>query len=215
MAAVTAAELEAGRARRQLDALKETADRATVKARFPGVVAKVFHSEGDLVNASPLDPVLRVIDPTRLEVSMAVPVEDAAQVQPGMAATIVSANGAEPGSVLFRVPQDDPHAPTQNIRLAFAAPTTLPVEAPVQAEIVIAERTGVVALPAGAVLQGDDGASFVMIVGVDGLAHRRDVRAGLRTRARVEIVAGITPGDRVIVKNVPDVAEGTPVSADR
>jgi membrane fusion protein, multidrug efflux system len=212
--AVTAAELDVNRATRQLDTVKEAADRATVRARFPGIVAKVFHHEGDLVNPSPLDPVLRVIDPTHLEVSLSVPMQEAAQVQPGMPATIVSANGAEPGAVLLRSPADDPHATTETLRLSFAQPTTLPVESPVQAEILIAERKDVVTLPSAAILHGEDGGSFVMVA-VDGRAHRRDVRLGLRSRERVEIAAGVTAGDRVIVKGPADVAEGAPVSPDR
>ena len=212
--AVASAEIDVNRAKRQLDAVKEAADRATVRARFSGVVAKVFHGEGDLVNPSATDPVLRVIDPARLEVALSVPIQQATGIQPGMPATIVSANGAEPGAVLLRMAVDDPHATSQTLRLSFAQPTTLPVDSPVEAEILIAERKDVVTVPIAALLQGDGGA-FVMVAGVDGRAHRRDVHLGLRSSDRVEIIAGITPGDRVIVKNAADVADGTPVSTDR
>lgn len=212
--AVTAAELEVARAKAQLQATNEAAERAVVRARFSGIVTKVFHNEGDLVNGSVMDPVIRVVDPTRLEVVMMAPVQELVQIQPGQPATVVSVNGAEPATVLLRPTPADPQAATQDIRLAFTTPTTLPIDSPVEVDILIAERPGVVALPQDAVLEGEEGRSFVMIAGVDGRAHRRDVRLGLRARDRVEIAAGVTPGDRVIVKNAADVAEGTVLAAD-
>jgi multidrug resistance efflux pump len=70
---VTAVELDIARLKQQLQAATGAAEHASVKARFAGVIAKKFHSEGDLVNASPTDPVLRVIDPTQVQIAMKVP----------------------------------------------------------------------------------------------------------------------------------------------
>jgi RND family efflux transporter MFP subunit len=214
-AAVTSAELDIARLKQQLQAANTAAEHATVKARFAGVVAKRFHSEGDMVNASPTDPVLRVVDPTQVQVSMSVPLADAAQVQQGQMATIISANGAEPGIVVARATPNDPQAATQEIRLAFSAPTTLPLESPVQVEILLAERLQVIALPTAAILRGPDGTPFVMLAGDDGRAHRREVRVGFAARERTEIISGLTAGERVIVKDAGTVTDGAPVIADR
>jgi RND family efflux transporter MFP subunit len=213
--AVTSAELDVARAQALVQASKEAADQAIVKARFAGVVSKVFHNQGDLVNGSVMDPVMRLVDPSRLEVVMSVPVQELAQIQAGQPATILAANGAEPGVVAVKPTPDDPRAETQEIRLAFAGPTTLTLDAPVQVEIVMAERPDVIAVPSAAVLDAGEGRSFVMIAGADGRAHRREVRLGLRAHDRVEIASGLSAGDRVIVKDVADIAEGTVVSADR
>jgi RND family efflux transporter MFP subunit len=210
--AVTAAELEVARVKAEIQSTTEAADRAIIKARFPGVVTKLFHNEGDLVNATVVDPVLRVIDPSRLEVSMTVPVQDLTQVEAGQAATIVSGNGAEPGTVIMRPTVDDPRAATGDVRIAFASPTTLTVDSPVQAEILVAERPEVIAVPKAALIAGTGGETFVLVAGADGLAHRRPVHIGMRSRDRVEIITGVTAGDRVIVKDPADIAEGTPVS---
>jgi multidrug efflux system membrane fusion protein len=64
------------------------------------------------------------------------------------------------------------------------------------------------------VVHGEDG-TFVMIAGADGLAHRRDVRLGLVTKALTEIVSGVTAGDRVIVAGLKDVTDGAPIVIDR
>ena len=52
--------------------------RATVRATFDGVVAKRMHNPGDLVEATSGDPVLRIIDPRRLEADLLRYVERAA-----------------------------------------------------------------------------------------------------------------------------------------
>jgi RND family efflux transporter MFP subunit len=213
--AVSAADLDLSRAKMQLTAANDATERATIKARFAGVVAKRFHNEGDLVNGAMTDPVLRVVDPTRVQVAMTVPVQELTKIQAGQAATILSANGAEPAAVASRPSPDDPRATTQEIRLAFGGPPTLTVDAPVQVEILLAERPNVAAVPASAVLRAEDGRAFVMVAGVDGRAHRRDVHLGLAAGDRVEIIAGVTPGDRVIVRDAAQVPEGALLSAER
>jgi RND family efflux transporter MFP subunit len=213
--AVESAELDLGHAKTQLTGAVAAAERATIKARFAGIVAKRFHSEGDLVNGAATDPVLRVVDPTQVQVAMIVPVQDLTRIQVGQQGTILSTNGAEPATVVSRPSPADPRTTTQEIRLAFTNPATLAVDAPVQVEILLAERLNVAALPASAVLRAEDGRSFVMVAGVDGRAHRRDVHLGLAARDRVEIIAGVTPGDRVIVKDVAQVPEGALVNIER
>src|SRR5262245_22408683 len=57
-------------------------ERTTVRAKFGGVIAKRWHSPGDLVEASTGDPVLRVIDPHALQIAASVPVADITRVGP-------------------------------------------------------------------------------------------------------------------------------------
>ena len=213
--AVARAEMDLARAKQQLDAATAAAERAVIKARFPGVVARRFHNEGDLVNGSINDPVLRVVDPTRLQVAMTVSIQQLAQVVPGQQATIVSSNGSEPGSVVLRPMTTDPHATSQEIRLAFTNPSTAAVDSPVHVEILLDERPNVVALPTAAIVKAEDGSMFVMIAGADGRAHRRDVRVGLTVGDRSEIVSGVTPGDHVIIKSPDPVADGALIAIER
>ena len=67
------------------------AGRATVRATFDGIVARRMHNPGDLVEATASDPVLRVIDPRRLEVVAAVPLADAPRVEVGAPAHLTAA----------------------------------------------------------------------------------------------------------------------------
>ena len=65
---VAEAEAMLTQAQASLVAARTVAGRATVRATFDGVVAKRMHNPGDLVEATSGDPVLRIIDPRRLEV---------------------------------------------------------------------------------------------------------------------------------------------------
>ena len=64
-----------------LTAAQTVERRATVRATFDGVVAKRSHNPGDLVEAAASDPVLRIVDPDRLEIIAAVPLSDAPRVR--------------------------------------------------------------------------------------------------------------------------------------
>jgi RND family efflux transporter MFP subunit len=186
---------------------------ATVRARFAGVVAKVYHAEGEFVSGSPTDPILQVVDPTRLQVAAQLPIPQLARIVPGQAATIlaIGGEGPLPATVASKPATVDPNAPTGEVRLAFAGPSTLAANAPVSVEIVLDQRANALVVPAAALLR-DDRSAYVMVAGEDGRAHRRDVRPGLLTDTLAEIVSGLDAGTRVIVGGVRDVTEGTAIA---
>lgn len=213
--AVTTAELDVARLKRVLEAATLDANRGVIRARFNGTIVKLFRNEGELVNGTMMDPVMRVIDPKQVEVVMSVQLQDLGQVQVGQQATILSANGAETGTVSLRPTPTDLKATTQDIRLTFTNPTTLAIDTPVSVEILLSERPNVIALPTAAVIHDGADKSYVMVVAEDGRAQRREVRPGLTFRDRVEIVTGLAPGERVIVKDATNVADGSVVVTDR
>src|SRR5262245_25602798 len=80
---VADAEAAVGQAEASRAAAVTAAARATVRATFAGVIAKRFHNPGDVVEAAAGDPVLRVIDPRRLEVVASVPLSESPRVVVG------------------------------------------------------------------------------------------------------------------------------------
>jgi RND family efflux transporter MFP subunit len=193
-----------------LEAVKVEKAQATVRARFAGVVAKVYHAEGEFVGGSPTDPILQVVDPTRLQVAAQLPIPQLARIVQGQAATILPIGGEGPlqATVASKPATVDANAPTGEVRLAFVAPSTLAPNAPVSVEIVLDQRANALVVPTAALLR-DDLSAYVMVAGDDGRAHRRDVRPGLITETLAEIVSGLDAGTRVIVGGVRDVTEGT------
>jgi RND family efflux transporter MFP subunit len=213
---VGSAEAALNQARTEVDLARLEQSRSEIKARFAGTVQKVWHAEGDFVSGEVTDPVLRVVDPTRIQAAVQLPPAQLARVTPGQAATIRAvADGLDhPATVAQKQAVLDAMAPTGEVRVAFAEPTppVLPLDSPVSVEIVLDQRSGVLVIPAAAVQHGEAGQSvFVMVAGDDGRAHHREIRTGLVTKDEAQIMAGLTAGERVIVAGTGDVAEGTPI----
>jgi membrane fusion protein (multidrug efflux system) len=186
--------------------------RTVVRARFPGVIAKRGHNPGDMVEATSSDVILRVIDPTKLQVVAAVPIPDLARVQVGQPARIIVPNvdAPEPGKVLSRPAAVDPTGVSADVRISFTAATRLPVGTPVRVEIVAERHPGALAVPIGALIREDENA-YVMVAGPDKKAHKRKVTVGLTTAKLAEITGGVSAGESVIVQGQQGLPDGADI----
>jgi RND family efflux transporter MFP subunit len=213
---LTSAEARLRQASARFETAKSNESRTVVRARFPGTVTDVWHAPGDLLTGRPDDPILRVIDPTRVQVAVQLPVAQVARIAPGQLASVRSFAGetTELASVSSKADTSDPNAPTAEVRLSFTQPATLPIDTPVSVEIVFDQRAGVLVVPTAAVMSDPQG-TYVVIAGEDGRAHRRDVRVGIRSRELAHIVSGLEAGERVIVSGAGEIGEGTPVAPAR
>lgn len=211
--AVADADAALAQARAALGAAETMAGRAEVHATFDGVIASRLHNPGDLVDASASDPVLRVVDPDRLEVVAAVPLSDASRVQVGAAARLVAGAGGAADIALkvnSRPTAVDPGTGTVPVRLGFSRPVSIPVGTPVQVDIDAEQHRDVVVVPVAAVVrEADEAAVFVV---KDGKASRHVVETGLTDGTRIEIVSGVSAGDRVIVDGQAGLPDDAPVT---
>jgi RND family efflux transporter MFP subunit len=186
------------------------ADRATVRARFNGVVSKRWHNPGDLVDGAQSDPILRVVNPASLQAIASIPVADLSRVHVGKAAKVTGPGGGDgdAASVVSLPAQVDPGSATADVRLRFASPTHLPVGSAVHVTISAEERANVLTVATGAIVR-DGEETFVMVAGADNKAHKHPVKVGLASGDRTEILSGVTAGDQVIVRgqsSLPDNA---------
>lgn len=213
----SAAETNLAAAKSRLEGLKASDTRSVVRATFPGVVTEIWHAVGDAVRPDTTDPILRVVDPTRVQVAVQLPFSQIARIVPGQSAVVRAIAGAldEPATVVSATQSFDPSMPTGEIRLAFENPATLPIDTPVSVELVIDRRNQVLIVPSSTVGRDDIG-SFVMIAGTDGLAHRRDVQLGLVTPQFTQIVSGVDEDDEIVILTEYDeVTDGTPIVVGR
>jgi RND family efflux transporter MFP subunit len=211
-AELTAADAALDSAQARLDAAQPDADRTAVHARFPGTVLRVWHAVGDAVRPGTDDPILRVVDLSRVQVSLQLPMGQLARVVPGQQATVLAlgATAPEPAQVSLKPASSDPTAATGEVRLSFVQPTTLALDTPVSAEILLDQRTGALVVPTRAIARDGQG-PFVMIVGGDSRAQRRDVQIGLITPEFAQVTRGLAAGERVVTSSLDDVADGMPV----
>ncbi|TAK12994.1 MAG: efflux RND transporter periplasmic adaptor subunit, partial [Acidobacteria bacterium] len=189
-------------------------NRTVIRARFNGVVARRWHNPGDSVDGSAADPVLRVIDPARLEVTGAVPAAQLALIAPGHAAKIFNpTDGSEiAGSVITRAASVDGAAATGEVRISLGATAqALTVGTPVQVEIIGSSQHNVLVVPSAAIFREGD-AIFVVIAGDDGKAHHKPVQTGIITRDKTQVVSGLVAGDKVILSGTDPVPDGAAIS---
>lgn len=82
---------------------------------------------------------------------------------------------------------------------------------PVRASIVGRTVPSALKIPLSAVLTVQDGSKSVMVMGSDGVAHRKAVNLGINNGDDVEITQGLTKDDMVITTGAYGLDEGTKV----
>lgn len=203
----------------QAEALFEEArlllDAAVVRARFPGLIREQWHIAGDFASATPDDPILRVVDPTRLEIAVQVPVDRVGRIVEGQMATVRTADGelTEQARVSRRVSAPTPENPTVEVRLIPEGQTALEMDALVGIEILLDERHDVLLIPTIAIQRERTGV-FVMVA-TDGVALRRNVQIGLTVQDQAQVVDGLAPGEQVIIRGLEDLTDGVSIVIGR
>jgi RND family efflux transporter MFP subunit len=190
------------------------AERAVVTAGFEGVVVDRNHNPGDIVDAGG-DPLLRVVDPKRLQVDATVSATDIGRIRAGNAVHVRRGPEDDPG-VAGRL---DGVAAAVNastgmaaVRVGLPRDSGLPLGLSVQIEIDAEQRANVIVVPAGAMVR-EGAATFVYVVGADKKARRQEVTAGVSSDTEVEVRSGIKAGDIVIVRGQQALPDGAEVAA--
>jgi RND family efflux transporter MFP subunit len=187
------------------------AGRSVVLAPFTGVVAARLHNPGDVVQPAATDPILRIVDPARVEILATIERLDAPRVLQGATARIPNPQDGTPIPLTVTArPATPTSAGMVQVRLAPSAPVPIAVDTPVAVEIDAEERTDVVFVRPEWVLRERD-TSVVMVAEGD-TASRRIVTTGITTEAGVEITSGLKPGDLVITQGHVGLEDGAPIS---
>lgn len=203
------------RAQASLKLAESSASLAVVRAPFAGVIAARLKNPGDLALAVATDPVLRLVDPRRLEITATVPRSDAPRVLLGSTARLAGGGADMPVRLnVAAIATPAPAGPgdTVPVRLVFAEPTTLAVDTPVQIDIDAEERSDVVFVsPEAVVGAGGDAAVYVA---VGSQAQRRAVTTGIADDERVEITSGVDAGELVITRGHANLPDGAAINVE-
>src|SRR5687768_17411256 len=208
------------RARAAMAAAQAGAGRAVVRAPFDGIVVTRAHNPGDMV-VSTTDPIMRIVDPRRLEVVASIPRQDQSRVVTGATARVAAAGteqvrltvagrvtdlSAEAGAKTAPPAEADAVA----FRLIFAQPSKLAVDMPVQLDIDAEERTDTVLIPTEALIR--DGNEAAVFVAAESRAERRRVKTGIEDAARTEITEGVRAGELVITRGHVGLSDGAAIT---
>jgi len=218
--ALAAAETTVTAAQAALNGLRAAETRDTIRARFPGIVLQRWHYQGDLVMATGQDPVLRVVDPTRLQVTLDVPATEVGKLMPGQRVTLSPLGFMPLTSTILAVLPPTGTDPTMH-RVIVDLPADLPapvhpetpalaIDTPVSGEVLVAEVLEALVVPTDAI-QRASGVTFVMIADASGRVVRRDVRLGVATTTLTQVLGGLELGDIVITSALNELVEGDAV----
>jgi HlyD family secretion protein len=166
------------------------------------------------VNGLETDPVMRVVDLSRLQISASLPVVDATRVLPGQFAEVQTEAGPQAATVALKLAAPSSAAPATDVRLNFITPTTLPIDSLVQVSIVVNQRKDVLVVPADAI-QRVDTQTFVWMADSNNQATRREIKIGYIANGQAEVVSGLTAGEQVIVAGIAELTEGIRVVIGR
>jgi RND family efflux transporter MFP subunit len=206
------AEADLAAARASLGAAQTSAGLAVVHAGFSGVVAKRYHNPGDLADATAADPVIRIVDPKRLEITASVPIPDVPRIVVGASGHMKNPSGDDdvPLKVVSRPAAVDPGTSAVPIRMTFAGTDIAPVGTPVQVTIDTEEHKAVVLVPAVAIVREAD--EVAVFVANGDKAERKVVTLGIENSEQVEVKSGIKTGDKVIVKGQAGLPDGAKIT---
>ncbi len=214
-----------------------TGQLTSAKGKFEGAAAQLGYSE----IRSPIDgvvtdrpvypgetpaagtPLLTIMDTSSVIARAHIPQDEAAALHVGDHATLIAPGDLKAnGKVTLVSPALDPNSTTVEVWVESPNPHgTLRPGTTVRLEMVARVQKNAIVIPASALLKSPEGATKVMVVGADGIAHEREVEVGIHSGEDLQITKGLNSGETVIATGaygLPDKthvkqAEATPTAA--
>ena len=217
-------------AEREIDVRRTALEDTVIRAPFSGVAISKDAQPGEMI--SPVSAgggftrtgVCTIVDMSSLEIEVDVNESYINRVSPGqrVLATLDAYPDWEiPARVITTIPAADRQRATVLVRIAFdelGDPRILPdmgvnvafLEAGPPPEEAVADAAPRLWIPAAA-LRGDGGAR-VVFVARGGAVERRAVTTGVEDGGDVEVLAGLSAGERVVVEGPAELADGDRVA---
>jgi RND family efflux transporter MFP subunit len=205
---VRAAQLNVDKAQVALDVANDNLTKAVLVAPFDGVIGTVDIKEGDSLSAFDYATrtIIELVDPRRMELEAEVDEIDVPSVKLGQRA-IISVDALPDAQLEGEVTSVSPLATEESglilykVKVDFEAPEDFGLKAGMSAtaDIVIAERSGVLLVPSRAIGEDSQGNPTVQVL-VKGKIEERAVVTGISDGLQTEIVSGLNEGDTVVVE---------------
>jgi membrane fusion protein, multidrug efflux system len=216
-----AAKADAAKARADAMTARRAEQLATIRSPIDGVITRLSTTLGATVD--PSQSLVEVSDPLAVDVLLAVTPTDAARVRPGMRVALSAGQGVGGESLGFGSVAEIAgtiDTTTRSVEIRVRAPSTrrgLRIGETVFGSIAVITRPHAIVVPADAVVPEGDGFK-VFVVDSAGIAHEQAVKVGSRSATGVEILEGLSPGDRVVTfgaYGMEDSAKVVPLNAGK
>ncbi len=206
-------ELEVARANQQH--YSALSDYARITAPYDGIVTWRFSDTGSLVQAGTSNtsglPVVTVAQVDLLRLRIPVPESIAAKVKIGDSADVhVQATGEHfTGKVTRFTDSLDTSTRTMQVEIDVPNPN-YHLQAGMYADVTLsaASRPNALTVPIEAIRREENNKTTVLVLDAQNRVQSRDVQVGVESSNHVEILAGLTEGERVIVGNLGSYQPG-------
>jgi HlyD family secretion protein len=179
--------------------LRRQVDNLAIKSPVDGIVGDLLVDQKSAVSRD--TPVMAVVDLTRFEIDALIPESYADDLTIGMQAEIQVGGERYDGQLVAVSPEIINNQVASRIRFSDKGPTNLRQNQRLTTRILLAEYNDVVMVQRGQFL--DSGAGRIAyVVNDDRMAERRQIQTGARSLGAVEIVAGLEPGDTIVISNL-------------
>jgi HlyD family secretion protein len=226
-------------AKRHLDTLQAVGKQQELKAaagqlesakgKYQGAAAQLSYSEirspiDGVVTDRPLYPgemaaagtaIVTVMDISSVIAKAHIPQADAALLKVGDKGTMTVPGLDDPveGTVTVVSPALDPNSTTVEVWMEAKNPKQqLKPGTSVKLSLTAKTVKDALVIPAAAVLTAPDGGTTVMIAGPDGRAHQKPVKLGIRQDDDVQILEGVSAGDKVVTTGAYGLPDNTKIS---
>jgi HlyD family secretion protein len=197
----TTRQLAVNRQQLVVDELNRRVRDLSIRSPVSGIVGNVEINQKALVNENA--PLITVVDLTAFQVEIRIPEAYADDLGIGLAGD-VQYNGEEyRGELVSLSPEVVNNEVVGRIRFAGETPPGLRQNQRVTVRVMMDELIDVLTLQRGSFADSGGGRT-AFVLGEDGLAERRDISLGARSVSEVEILAGITAGERVIISSITE-----------
>ncbi len=171
----------------------------SIKSPVDGIVGDLLVDQKAAVSRD--TPAMAVVDLSRFEVDVMIPESYADDLALGMAAEILVGGNRFDGQLVAISPEVVNNQVASRVRFVGESPTGLRQNQRLTTRILLAEYADVLMVQRGQFLDSGGG-RLAYVVTADRVAERRQIRTGARSLGAVEIVAGLEPGETIVISNL-------------
>ncbi|NOX69113.1 MAG: efflux RND transporter periplasmic adaptor subunit [Gammaproteobacteria bacterium] len=194
-----ASAFEVSRQELLVDDLRRQVSDLAIKSPVDGIVGDLLIDQKSAVSRD--TPVMAVVDLTRFEIDAQIPESYADDLVIGMQAEIQVGGARFDGQLVAVSPEIVNNQVASRIRFLNAGPTNLRQNQRLTTRILLAEYNDVLMVQRGQFL--DSGAGRIAyVIRKDHTAERRQIKTGARSLGSVQIIAGLEPGDTIVISNL-------------
>ena len=194
-----ASEFDVGRQELFVEDLRRQVDALSIMSPVSGIVGDLLvHQKAAVARDM---PVMAVVDLTRFEVDAQIPESYADDLAIGMTAEVLVGGDRFPGQLVAVSPEIVGNQVASRIRFSGDTPRNLRQNQRLTVRVLLAEHNDVMMVQRGQFLDSGGG-RIAYLVTKEGMAEKRRIETGARSLGAIEIVAGLEPGDTIVISNL-------------